>query len=157
MKNIKVLIICLLISTIFFGWLTTSVIVRNDADVYNKLTLPAGFPSQRGLIYIWTFLLTLAGIGSWFVFTTDIPIRRKRNIFLDAIILGGAIYAWNLLLFQYGTPEAVMGMAIGEFLLGIVVWFMYLLVNRFGGYLLTPLVFWIAYSLYLSIALVVKN
>ena len=119
--------------------------------------LPAGFPTRTGMIVIWGFLLAIWGIGCRFVYSVKLSDRRKRNIFLNSLILEGGILIWNFMIFGAVNLPGALAVCIALLLLGVIVWFMYLLTHRYGGYLFTPVMIWMLYLLYLSISLTVKN
>ena len=127
------------------------------ADVFAGTDLPAGFPSSAGLMVIWAFLFVLWGIGSYFVYSVPLRPRRERNIFLNSLILVIGIFIWNFLVFSSLNFPGSLAVAIAILLLAVVVWFMYLVIHRYGGYLFIPMMIWMVFLLYLSIALVVKN
>lgn len=128
-----------------------------SSDVLAGTELPAGFPTASGLMVIWAFLFLLWGIGSYFVYSIRMRPRRARNIFLNSIVLVVGIFLWNFLLFSSLNLQGALAVAVAVLLLAVVVWFMYLLIHRYGGYLFIPMMIWLAFLLYLSIALVVKN
>lgn len=123
-------------------------------DVIN---LPAGFPTKTGLFVIWGFLFLLWGIGCHFVFSVKLSPRRKRNIFLNGLILVIGIFIWNFLIFGNMNPAGALAVSAALLLLALVVWMMYLVTHRYGGYLFIPMMIWLCFILYLSAALVIKN
>ncbi len=144
--------------SLVFGYIA---IFRLLSDGISKLPdtvgLPAGFPTYTGLRIIWAFLFLLWAIGCFFVYSVDLSPRRKRNIFLNSLILIIGIFTWNFLVFSAFNFSGALAVAIAILLLSLVVWFMYLVTHRYGGYLFTPMMMWSVFVLYLSIALTVKN
>ena len=67
------------------------------------------------------------------------------------------MFVWNFLVFSGLNFSGALAVIIAVLVLAVVVWFMYLLVHRFGGYLFIPMMIWLAFLLYLSISLVLKN
>ncbi len=126
-------------------------------DALSGTVLPAGFPTAAGLMVIWGFLFLLWAIGCFFVYSIPLRPRRIRNIFLNSLILIIGIFIWNFLVFSGLNFQGALAVAIAILLLAVVVWFMYLLVHRYGGYLFIPMMIWLVFLLYLSIGLVVKN
>ncbi|MBR6090022.1 MAG: tryptophan-rich sensory protein [Anaerolineaceae bacterium] len=124
---------------------------------FQTLTLPAGFPSRTGLTVIWGILFLFWAAGCLFVYSVNLSPRRMRNIFLNSLILIIGIFIWNFLLFSTVNLSGALAVSIANLLLVVVVWFMYLVTHRYGGYLFTPAVVWHLYQLYLCIALVIKN
>lgn len=127
------------------------------ADTLAGTILPAGFPTASGLMVIWAFLFLLWGCGIYFVYSVPLRPRSIRNIFLNSLILVIGIFVWNFLVFSGLNFQGAFAVAVAILVLAVVVWFMYLVVHRYGGYLFIPMVIWLAFVLYLSIALVVKN
>lgn len=127
------------------------------SDKFFELSLPGGFPSGRGLTIIWAILFITWAFGCTFVYSVKLSPRRMRNIFLNSLILIIGIFTWHYILFNTVNLTGTLAISIALFLLTIVVWFMYLVTHRYGGYLFTPMFIWQIYQLYLSIALVVKN
>ena len=119
--------------------------------------LPAGFPSQTGFIVIWGFLFLLWALGSRFVYSVKLSPRRERNIFLNSLILVIGIFIWNYLIFGSLNIMGALAVSAALLLLGVIVWFMYLVTHRYGGYLFIPMMIWLCYILYLSIAMAVRN
>lgn len=119
--------------------------------------LPGGFPSTAGFLVIWAFLFILWGIGCFFVYSIKLSPRRKRNIFLNSLILIIGIFIWHFLVFSAANFTGALAVSIAILLLAVVVWFMYLVTHRYGGYLFTPMIVWLLFQLYLSIALVRLN
>ncbi len=157
MKKSTVFLICILI---VFGFYALSGIVLSSnfvPEAFEALKLPKGFPSVRGLVFIWGFLSLLWGISAGFVFSVNIKKRGKRNMAINTLFLIGAIFSWHFLVFVRCMPLGALAMSIAMLLLALVVLFMYLLVHRNGGYLFLPVVVWLVYTLYLSISLFVLN
>lgn len=136
---------------------TVRVLLASEETFPGAAVLPAGFPSTTGLTVIWGFLFLLWGIGSFFVYKVKLSPRRERNIFLNSLILIIGIFVWNFLLFGQMNLSGALAVIIAALLLAVVVWFMYLVTHRYGGYLFIPMMIWLCFALYLSIALVTKN
>lgn len=128
-----------------------------DETKLSELSLPAGFPTRTGLLVIWAILFLLWSIASCFVYSVGLSPRRKRNIFLNSIILVAGIFVWNFMIFSSVNLTGALAVCIAILLLGLVVWFMYLVSHRYGGYLFTSMIVWLLFLLYLSITLVIRN
>lgn len=153
-------------SPYFFGTVAANIVIylgitrllmTTGYDKLGETVLPAGFPTKGALTVIWVFLFLLWSIGSYFVYSVKMTPKRHQNIFMNGLILGGAIFAWHYVLFGLVNFPGTLALSIAILLVSVIVWFMYLVVHRYGGYLFTPVVVWTVYMLYLSIALVVKN
>jgi tryptophan-rich sensory protein len=143
---------------IVIGYIAIFRLLKNaDAELLSGLSLPAGFPSITGLLVIWGILFLIWALGCRFVFTVQLRPRLLRNIFLNGLILVIGIFMWNFLIFVNANLSGALAVNIGTLVLSIVIWFMYLVTHRYGGYLFTSMIVWQVYTLYLSIALVVKN
>ena len=141
-----------------FGYASIFRVLRiADPENLSQISLPSGFPTRSGLLVIWAILFIIWAAACCFVYTVNFTPRRMRNIFLNSLVLIIVIYAWNFLLFSSVNLTGALAVTIAELLLSIVVWFMYLVTHRYGGYLFTSLVIWNLYQLYLCIALVVLN
>ena len=150
-----------------FFWIATAAVLiivfiallrlLSAAPDLSGVLLPAGFPTANGLLVIWGFLFLLWGIGTRFVYSAKLSPRRQRNIFLNSLILAGGIFIWNYMIFGAVNFSGALAVAAALLLLGVVVWFMYLVTHRYGGYLFIPMMIWLVYILYLSIAFAVKN
>lgn len=127
------------------------------SDSFSGLTLPGGFPSITGLMVIRAILFVFWAFGCTYVYSAQLSPRRMRNIFLNSLILIIGIFTWNYMLFSAANLAGTLAISVALLLLTVVVWFMYLVTHRNGGYLFTPMVIWQVYELYLSIALLVKN
>ena len=127
------------------------------SDSFSRLTLPGGFPTGTGLMVIRAILFVFWALGCTYVYSVKLSPRRMRNIFLNSLILIIGIFTWNYMLFSAVNLAGTLAISIALLLLTVVVWFMYLVTHRSGGYLFTPMVIWQVYELYLSIALLVKN
>ena len=144
---------------------TVAALIIGFAAIYRLLVgvpapqfiLPAGFPTINGFLVIWAFLFVIWAIASYFVYGVKIHPRRKRNIFLNCLIQIIFIFIWCYMVFSAGNFPGALAVAIANLILAVVIWFMYLVTHRYGGYLYTSIVVWSAYLIYLSIALVVKN
>ena len=121
------------------------------------IDLPGGFPSPNGLIVIWGFLFLLWALGSHFVYSVKLSPRRKRNIFLNSLILVIGIFIWHFLVFGSLNIMGALAVSAALLLLGVIVWFMYLVTHRYGGYLFIPVMIWLCFMLYISISLAVRN
>ena len=130
---------------------------HNISENFLQLNLPAGFPSIAGTKVIWAILFLLWAVGCFYVYSVNLSPRRLRNIFLNSLILIIGLFIWNYMLFNTVNLPGTLAVSIATFLLSVVVWFMYLVTHKYGGYLFTPVVIWQIYQLYLAIALVVKN
>lgn len=135
----------------------TRLLITTGYSELGEAVLPAGFPTKGALIVIWAFLFLLWSIGGYFVYTIKMTPKRHQNIFVNGLILAAAVFAWHYVLFGLVNFSGTLALSIAILLIGVIVWFMYLVVHRYGGYLFTPIMVWTVYMLYLSIALVVKN
>ena len=143
---------------LLIGYLAIFRLLRSAGnDALAGTVLPAGFPTASGLMVIWAFLFLLWGMGTYFVYSIPLRPRRIRNIFLNSLILIIGIFIWNYMIFGVLNLQGALAVLIAVLMLAVVVWFMYLLVHRYGGYLFIPMMIWLVFLLYLSIALVVKN
>ncbi len=143
---------------IVIGYIAIFRLLKSTGTVnLSGLILPAGFPTITGLLVIWGILFLIWALGCRFVFSVQLRPRRQRNIFLNGLILVIAIFMWNYMLFVNANLSGALAVSIASLVLSIVLWFMYLLIHRYGGYLFTSMVVWQAYTLYLCITLVVKN
>lgn len=122
-----------------------------------EINLPAGFPTATGFAVIWTFLFILWALATYFVYSAPFSPRRKRNIFLNSLMLIVGIFVWCYMVFSAVNVSGALAVSIAILLLALVLWAMYLVSHRYGGYLFTPVVVWMFYLLYLSISLVVRN
>ena len=130
---------------------------RADPEILSGLVFPAGFPTKTGLLVIWGILFFIWAAGCYFVFSVNISPRRSRNIFLNGLILVIGIFVWNYMVFCAVNLPGALAVSIAVLILSVVIWFMYLVTHRYGGYLFTSMIIWQLYMLYLSVALVVKN
>ena len=128
-----------------------------SSESFTALSMPAGFPTKTGLMVSWGIFSALWIAGCTFVYSVKLSPRRMRNIFLNGLILIIGIFIWHYLLFSAVNLPGTLAVSIATLLLTVIVWFMYLVTHRYGGYLFTPIVVWHLYQLYLSISLVVKN
>lgn len=143
---------------LLIGYAAIFRVLRNAAPAaFAEADLPAGFPTTAGLMVIWGFLFLLWGIGCFFVYSVPLRPRRIRNIFLNSLILIIGIFIWNFMIFGSANFPGALAVAIAVLLLALVVWFMYLVIHRYGGYLFIPMMIWLAFILYLSIGLVIRN
>ena len=76
---------------------------------------------------------------------------------LNSLMLVIGIFIWHYMIFGAVNPAGALAVSAAILLLGVVVWFMYLVTHRYGGYLFTSMVIWLIFLLYLSISLTVKN
>ena len=129
----------------------------SETQLFTNFIVPAEFPSRKGLLIIWGFLFILWGIGELFVYTIPLKPRRARNIFLNSIILVLGIFIWNFILFGSLNLLGALAISIAILILAIVVWLMYLVIHRYGGYLFTPMIIWLVFLLYLNIMLIIRN
>lgn len=132
-------------------------LTRPETEAFASLQLPTGFPTRSGLIVIWGILSLLWIAACLFVYSVKLSPRRMRNIFLNSLILIIGIFSWHYMVFGAVNGAGAMAVSVATLLLAIVIWFMYLVTHRYGGYLFTPLVIWHLYQLYLGISLAVKN
>jgi len=80
----------------------------------------------------------------------EIPLHLIMTILLSILLID--ITLDNSLVNQITRSDS-----IAILLLSIVIWFMYLVTHRYGGYLFTPVVIWMLYQIYLSAALLINN
>lgn len=146
-------IIAILIGFASLCWLLS----QPSSESFMSLSKPAGFPTKTGLLVIWSIFSALWIAGCTFVYSVKLSPRRIRNIFLNSLILIIGIFIWHYLLFSAINLSGTLAVSIAIMLLTVIVWFMYLVTHRYGGYLFTPIVVWHLYQLYLSISFVVKN
>lgn len=143
---------------LLIGYLAVFRLLRSAGnEALDGIVLPAGFPTAAGLMVIWAFLFLFWGIGSFFVYSVPLKPRTLRNIFLNSLILIIGIFIWHFMIFNALNLSGALAVAIAVLVLAVVVWFMYLVVHRYGGYLFIPMMIWLVFLLYLSIALAVKN
>ena len=129
----------------------------SDPELLSGFILSAGFPTRSGLLVIWAFLYICWAFACVFVYSANLSPRRMRNIFLNSIVLIIGIFTWVFLLFGAANLSGALAVSIALLLLAVVIWFMYLVTHRYGGYLFTSIIVWLIYQLYLCIALVIKN
>ncbi len=157
MKKTGSLFLCLLVTTAFFGSLSVNLVRKDSAGIFSSLRLPAGFPSEKGFVAIWLFLLTLCGFAAWHILQNPISAKRKKNVLIMLLIFLSTVLAWNFLLFQDGSLTGALAMNVAGILVGLLTTLMAWFVDHDAGYLLFPLVLWDLFSLYLNISLVVLN
>ncbi len=146
------------IIALVFGYAAIFRLLRTtDPELISQLNLPAAFPTRTGLLVIWAILFVLWAVGCTFVYSVNLSPRRLRNIFLNSLILIIGTFIWHFMLFSSVNLPAVLAISIAVLLLTVVVWFMYLVTHRYGGYLFSPMVVWELFQLYLSISFVVRN
>lgn len=157
MKKINVFGICNIIG-LAFGYAAIFRLLRTtDPALISNLKQPAGFPTRTGLLVIWAIIFVFWAVGCTFVYSVQLSPRRMRNIFLNCLILIVGIFIWHFMLFSSVNLTGTLAISIATLLLSIVIWFMYLVTHRYGGYLFTPVVIWELFQLYLSISFVVRN
>ena len=153
-------------SPYFFGTVAANIVAylgilrlltTTGYDKLGEAVLPGGFPTKGASMVIWGLLFLLWTVGSYFVYTVKMTPKRHQNIFANGLILAAAIFAWHYVLLGVVNFPGVLALSIAILLLTVIVWFMYLVTHRYGGYIFTPTVVWAVFMLYLGIALVVKN
>jgi len=157
MKKINSFGIFNIIGLVFGYFAIFRILNSNTIELYEKFTLPAGFPTRNGLFVIFGFLFVLWAFGCFFVYSVNLSLRRMRNIFLNSLILIIGIFIWVYILFIAMNLQGALAVSIAILLLSIVILFMYLVTHRYGGYLFTPVVIWMLYQIYLSAALLINN
>lgn len=146
------------IIALVFGYAAIFRLLRTtDPELVSQLNLPAAFPTRTGLLVIWAILFVLWAAGCTFVYSAQLSPRRLRNIFLNSLILIIGIFIWHFMLFSSVNLTGALAVSIAILLLAVIVWFMYLVTHRYGGYLFTPMIVWELFLLYYSISFVVRN
>lgn len=157
MREKKNLILYILLFTVVFGLCAWQISRGMAKDFSAAVTLPAGFPTNKGMLVIWAFLCLLWAVGSWFVFGERIQPKRKRNVFLNMIIFVMIAFMWCWFVYHIMNFPGAIALAAFLVILALILWLMFLVTHRYGGYLFTPVVVWSLYTLYLSIALLICN
>ena len=151
MKKINTFGILNLIALVFGFFSVFRLLNQTDPALIQNLNLPGGFPTRTGLIVIWGVLFLLWAAACFFVYSVKISPRRIRNIFLNSIILVIGIFTWHFMLFSSVNLAGTLAVSIAILLLAVVIWFMYLVTHRYGGYLFSAVVVWHLFQLYLKI------
>ena len=157
MKNRKSILFCILTAAVVFAGSAYTMIRQYGNSVLSNFTQPKAIPSSRGWFVIWAFLVFLWTLGSIPVFASKLSLRRKRNIFLNVIVLALLFFIWNYQFLIKANFTGAIAISIADLLLAVVVWLMYLVTDKIGGYLFTPTVVWSAFMIYLSVSAFVLN
>ena len=158
MKKSILFLASILLTTVITGFFIVRMIMDDQAGIYlGSINRSPFLPEKTIFVALWLIVLTLSGIGLYFVISNPIQINRRKNVTINFLILLGIWFAWTFILFTEANIIGVMVLAITAFILSSLVIFMFWLVNHTAGGLLIPAVIWNIYLIVLSISLRVLN
>lgn len=149
--------ICLIVIFLLFSYLFADSIAKYQEEIYQTLNLPAAFPTQTGLTFIWVTVLALIGVSASMILSANTKINRKKNVLINVLIMVVTMYCWVILLFKNQNFAGVIAISVVELLLGLLSMFMSWLVNKKAGYILFFSVLWFLFTLYYGIAFMILN
>lgn len=114
-------------------------------------------PGQNLLAGLWIAILITTGFGLFYVISNPVQINRRKNVFINFLILLGLWFLWTFMLFSEANIIGVLALAITAFILSMLVIFMFWLVDHRAGTIIIPAVVWNIFLIVLSIALKVQN
>lgn len=158
LKTILSYTISILIYGGLFGFLVLRIINADQAGLYNgTLNKPGFFPNQTNFEAFSLVALISIGISNAMIIINKIQINRRKNVFINSLIVAGMIFSWYFLLIKSSNLVGALVMVIAEFLVSLIVISMLWLVEHKAGYYFIPSLLWSVARIILSISLVVLN
>lgn len=158
MKKIALFLSSIFLTVFLFGFFISREIFEDKSGIYSgRINLPVLMPGQNLLAGLWIAILITTGFGLFYVISNPVQINRRKNVFINFLILLGLWFLWTFMLFSEANIIGVLALAITAFILSMLVIFMFWLVDHRAGTIIIPAVVWNIFLIVLSIALKVQN
>lgn len=132
-------------------------VTRDAMKEFAALDQPPLSPPGWLFPVVWTALFILMGIGSYLVWTSDEPVRKKRNALLVYAVQLVVNFFWSVFFFN-------MGWYLFSFFWLALLWLLVLetidlfwKVSRSAGILLFPYLAWVTFAGYLNFGIFLLN
>jgi tryptophan-rich sensory protein len=153
MKNLKSLIVCILIP-LGVGALA-AMLTGNNMNFYQDLVQPPLSPPGWIFPIVWTILYILMGISSWLIYISD-SFYRKSALTVYAVQLAvnffWSIIFFNLQMFLFAFIWLLLLLA-----LIIVTIAAFSRINKTAALLLVPYLLWVCFAGYLNFGVYLLN
>lgn len=150
--NLRRLVPCLLLP--LFSGLIANIFTQNAKAVYSSITLPPLSPPSIIFPFVWTLLYILLGLASYFTEESVCDKKRPRQAYIVLLALN---LIWPIIFFtlQWFTVAAIV-----VFLMlaaAVITMILFYNCDKNAGYLILPLILWLAFAAYLNIGAAVLN
>jgi translocator protein len=129
--------------------------VSSASDCYLTLEKPALNPPSWVFGPVWTTLFLLMGVALYFVWTADVPEKRKVywvfgvQLFLNML--------WSVVFFGLQNPTLAFGEILALIVLIVANILVFAKVSHRAAWLLVPYLLWVAFASYLNFSILRLN
>ena len=153
MKNLKSLIICILIP-LGVGALS-ALLSGNIMNNYQSMAQPPLSPPGWIFPIVWAILYILMGISSWLIYTSD-SFYRKSALQVYALQLVVNFF-WTIIFFNLQMYLFAFIWLLFLLVLIIVMIIAFYRINKTAAYLLIPYLLWVCFAGYLNFGVYLLN
>lgn len=153
MKNLKSLIICILIP-LGVGALA-AMLTGNNMNFYQDLVQPPLSPPGWIFPIVWTILYILMGISSWLIYRSD-SFYRKSALIVYAVQLA-VNFLWSIIFFNLQMFLFAFIWLLFLLVLIIVMIIAFSRINKTAALLQIPYLLWVCFAGYLNFGVYLLN
>jgi tryptophan-rich sensory protein len=153
MKNLKALVICILIP-LSVGALS-ALLTNNSMNTYEKLIQPPLSPPGWLFPIVWTILFILMGISSYLIYVSDSP-YKKSALRIYAIQLAVNFF-WTLIFFNMERYLFAFIWLLLLIVLIVIMIMSFSRINKTAAYLQIPYLLWVSFAGYLNLGIYLLN
>lgn len=146
MKNLKALVICILIPLVVGG--LSALLTRNNMDVYENLNQPPLSPPGWIFPVVWTVLFILMGISSYLIYVSD---SRYKNSALKVYAVQLAVnFFWSIIFFNLQMYLLAFFWLLLLLALIVLMMISFYRISKPAAYLQIPYLLWVTFAGYLN-------
>jgi tryptophan-rich sensory protein len=153
MKNIKAFIISVLIPLAVGG--LSALLSRDGMMSFDIVQKPPLTPPAILFPIAWTILYVLMGIASYFVFTSDSPLKESAlRVYGIQLVFN---FFWSIIFFNMQRYTFAFVWLLILWLLIILTTVLFYRIKKTAGYLFIPYLVWVTFAAYLNLGIAILN
>lgn len=147
-----------MLTNLLISFLTAFVFVLMSyslSDVYNNLEKPLFASSAKVLLIVWSILIFISGIASYFVRESNF-IKKKLSLklFYFCLVLN---LLWPFMFFYLELFTLALVSILLLWIITILLAILFFIADKTAGKLMILYLIWLSYAVYLNVGLVVLN
>lgn len=150
--NLRKLVPALLLP--FFVSILSGFFTRNSTDIYLNIKRPPLSPPSILFSFVWTALYLCLGFASYFMEESKCDKKRPRQAYLTLLALN---LLWPIIFFRFNLFTVSAIVIIMILIASILTFYFFYRCDEMAGYLIIPLVLWVAFATYLNIGVAALN
>ena len=153
MKNIKAFIISVLIPLAVGG--LSALLSRNGMMSFDIVQKPPLTPPAILFPIAWTILYVLMGIASYFVFTSDSPLKESAlRVYGIQLVFN---FFWSIFFFNLSAYLFSFFWLLVMWFLIIICTLLFYAIDKKSAYLMLPYLAWVTFAGYLNLGVYFLN